>query len=109
MLKQTGIDINEYLRYMQQEFESEKTDDGTTTGKTVSGSSKRKVYDYVNSMNISYEQRLMLLGLRYTLSDNEQTNLYNYVRNLDYTEDEMKDLFDKLKGFTVYKDGRITW
>ena len=109
LLKQTGIDINEYMSYMQQEFESDKTDDGTTTGKTVSGSSKRKVYDYVNNMNISYEQRLMLLGLKYTLSDNEQTNLYNYVRSLDYTEDEMKDLFDKLKGFTVYKDGRITW
>lgn len=109
LIKQTGIDINEYLRYTQQEFESDKIDNGTTSGKTVSGSSKKKAYEYVNNMNITYEQRLMLLGMRYTLTNTEQTRLYNYVTTLDYSQEEMKEVFEKLKGFTVYNDGRVTW
>lgn len=109
IIKATGIDINEYMGYVMQEFESDKIDDGTVNGKSVSGSSKKKVYEYVNNMDISYEQRLMLLGMKYTLTDNEQTKLYNYVKSLDYTQDEMKSAFKKLKGFTVYNDGRVTW
>lgn len=109
LIKQTGIDINEYLRYTQQEFESDKIDNGTTSGKTVSGSSKKKAYEYVNNMNITYEQRLMLLGMRYALTNTEQTRLYNYVTTLDYSQEEMKEVFEKLKGFTVYNDGRVTW
>lgn len=109
LIKATGIDINEYMKYVQQNFESDKIDDGTTSGKTVSGSSKRKVYNYVNSMNITYEQRLMLLGMKYTLNDAEQSRLYNYVKTLDYTQEELQTAFEKLKGFTVYNNGRVTW
>lgn len=109
LVKATGIDINEYMGYVMQEFDPDKVDDGTVNGKSISGSSKGKVYEYVNNMDITYEQRLMLLGMRYTLSDNEQTDLYNYVKSLDYSEDELISVFRKLKGFTVYNDGRVTW
>lgn len=109
LLKKSGIDIDEYMKYLQQDFKSEKKDDGTTSGKTVAGSAKRKTYKYVNSMNISYEQKLLLLGTQYKLNNEERTKLYNYVKTLDYSQEEMQKVFEKLQGFTVYKDGRVTW
>lgn len=113
LMEKTGITnskyINEYLRYLQQNFESDTKDDGTTKVKTVSGSAKTKIYNYVNNMNITYEQKLMLLGTQYKLNDTQRTKLYNYVKSLKYTQDEMQEVFESLKGFTVYKDGRVTW
>ena len=38
-----GLNTTKYLKYKSQEFESDKTDDGTLNGKTVSGSKKKKV------------------------------------------------------------------
>lgn len=109
LLKKSGIDIDEYMKYLQQDFKSDKKDNGTTSGKTVAGSAKRKTYEYVNSMNISYEQKLLLLGTQYKLNNAERTKLYNYVKTLDYSQEEMQKVFEKLQGFTVYKDGRVTW
>lgn len=109
LLKKSGIDIDEYMKYLQQDFKSEKKDNGTTSGKTVAGSAKRKTYKYVNSMNISYEQKLLLLGTQYKLNNAERTKLYNYVKTLDYSQEEMQKVFEKLQGFTVYNDGRVTW
>lgn len=113
LLEKTGITdekyINEYLKYLQQDFESDIKENGTTKGKTVSGSSKKKTYEYVNNMKITYEQKLMLLGTQYKLNDTERTKLYKYIKSLDYTEDEMKSVFESLKGFTVYKNGKVTW
>ena len=109
LLKKSGIDIDEYMKYLQQDFKSDKKDNGTTSGKTVAGSAKRKTYEYVNNMNISYEQKLLLLGTQYKLNDTERTKLYNYVKTLDYSQEEMQKVFEKLQGFTVYKDGRVTW
>lgn len=109
-IKASGIDIREYLKYVQQEFKADKTDDGTTKGKSVSNSKKVKEYGYVNNMNISYEQRLLLLGFNYTLNNDEQTDLANYVNNLKgLNRKERMDIFEKLNGFTVYKDGKIKW
>lgn len=109
LLKKSGIDIDEYMKYLQQDFKSDKKENGTTSGKTVTGSAKRKTYEYVNSMNISYEQKLLLLGTQYKLNNAERTKLYNYVKTLDYSQEEMQKVFEKLQGFTVYKNGRVTW
>ena len=108
-MKYTGININEYLKYKQQEFTSDKTDDGTENGKSVSGSKKAKVYDYVNKMKITGEQRMLLLGTQYKLTNAERATLANYVKNLKITKNEKLQIYKKLQGFTVYKDGRVTY
>ena len=108
-IKSTNIDINEYLKYKTQEFTSDKVDDGTEKGKSVSGSKKTKVYDYVNKMNITGKQRLVLLGTQYKLTDSERAILANYIKDLGITKNEKLDMYKKLQGFTVYKDGRVTY
>lgn len=108
-MSKTGIDIKEYLKYKQQDFESDKKDDGTTTGKTISGSKKKKVYNYVNNMKIDYEQKLLLLGMQYSLKDSEKTKLANYINSLKITKDDKLEIYDRVSGFKVYKNGTVKW
>ena len=109
IMSYTNVDIDEYLKYKQQEFESDYKDDGTTTGKAISNSKQKKVYEYVNSSGMNYEQRLLLLGMKYKLNVQERTTLANYVNNLDITSVEKIEIYEKLKGFTVYKNGNVNW
>ena len=105
-----NININEYLKYKLQEFESDRKDDGTTSGEAISGSKKKKVYSYVNNMNITREQKLILLGMQYKLSNSERTELANLINKLPNTsKDEKMKLYEKMQGFTVYKNGTIKW
>lgn len=109
IMKSSGINIKEYLKYKQQKFESDKKDDGTVSGKSVSGSKKKKVYAYVNSMKISYNQRLLLLGQQYKLNDDERTKLAKYVNSMKLSKNEKLKIYSKLQGFTVMKDGTVKW
>lgn len=110
VMKYTGINITEYLKYKQQDFVSDKKDDGTINGKTVSGSKKDKVVNYINSMDITGEQRLLLYAINgYSVSSTQKTQLANYVNNLSLNKDEKLKVFNKFSGFTVYKDGSVTW
>lgn len=110
VMKQTGIDINEYLKYKQQDFTSDKKDDGTITGKTISNSKKKKFETYLNSMKITGNQRLLLYAMNgYTTTNSQKTQLANYVKNLKMDKGEKLKLYNKFSGFTVYKDGTVTW
>lgn len=109
VLSKNGIDINEYLKYKTQKFTSDKKDDGTLTGKTITNSKKNKVFDYVNNMKLSYENRLVLLGQQYKLSTKEREDLFNYINKTNIsTEDKLK-IYDKMQGFTVYKNGNVSY
>lgn len=109
VLSKNGININEYLKYKTQKFTSDKKDDGTLQGKTVTNSKRNKVFDYVNKMNISYENRLVLLGQQYKLDSGKRKDLFNYINNTNMNTDEKLKIFDKMQGFTVYKDGTIEY
>ena len=102
--------IKEYLKYKQQEFKSDYKEDGTDKGKPISGSEKQKVYEYVNKSKFTYNQRLLILGMKYKLTDSEREKVYNIVdSNTKLTVKEKLEIYKKFKGFTVYKDGRVSY
>lgn len=107
--KNAGININEYLKYKQQDFTSNKKDDGTIKGKSISGSKKNKLFKYVNSMYSSYENRLLLLGTQYKLSSSERNTLFKYVNSLNVNYEDKLKFLGKCKGFTVYKNGTVKY
>lgn len=111
VLQPSNINIDEYLKYKQQKFESDKEDDGTLEGKTVTNSKKKKVYSYVNNMNITYNQKLLILGKQYKLSDNEQRKLYEYINNMpSQTSQEKLEIFKKYSNnFEIYKNGTMSF
>ena len=47
--------------------------------------------------------------MQYKLNGQERTTLANYVNNLDITSDEKIEIYEKLEGFTVYKNGNVKW
>ena len=104
-----GLNIDNYLKYKLQNFESDKKDNGTLKGKSISNSRKEKLYKYVNDMNISYNQKLLIIGTEYKLNNQERTTLANYINNSNLKKQEKLTLYEKMKGFTVYKNETIKW
>lgn len=105
--------INQYLDYLQADLEADREDDGTEKGKAISGTKKKKVSNYINSIDskdMSYVQRLYLAGINTTLSTSEKKKLFTYINeNKSLTSKEKMEALDKLQGFTVYKNGKVTW
>lgn len=110
-IKASNMKIEEYLKYKQQDFKSDKTDDGTLNGKTVSKSKQKKVETYLNSMKISGDQRLLLYAMQgYGITSSQKNQLANYVnKQLNLKPKEKLELFDRFSGFTVYKNGEVEW
>lgn len=109
IMNYANTDIDEYLKYKQQGFDSDYADNGTINGKAISGSRQRKVYEYINSAKMTYEQKLLLLGMQYKLTSGERSTLAKYVDTLNITSDEKLKAYKKIKGFTVYKNGKVSW
>ena len=66
--------------------------------------------EYLNSMNIKGNQRLLLYAMQgYTTTSSQKTQLANYVKGLKINKDTKLKLYDKFSGFTVYKDGTIKY
>lgn len=105
-----GLNIQKYLEYKSQDFSTDKEDDGTVNGKTVSGSKKTKVWNYIENMDITYTQKLLLYGLEYTPSDSQQQQIINYVKGLpNKTNEEKLEILSQFKGFTIYEDGTVKY
>ena len=110
VIKSSNIDINEYLKYEQQEFKSDKKDNGTLNGKTVTNSKRNKVTSYLNSMSITGDQRLLLYAINgYTTNSTQKKQLITYVNNLDIDGNTKLQLYNKFSGFTAYKNGTVKY
>ena len=129
-----NIPIKEFIKLDSQDIQGKYN---TKTGKTVSGSKKQAVMQYINSLNLSIPQKAILIKMNYNSFKQYDNQIINYVRNLDESIDDKKVLlkyigFDnfnkdvinyiisqnislkdkeaKLKdlGFTI-RDGRVYW
>lgn len=111
IIKEAGVNIQEYLKYKLQDFSADKKDDGTVSGKSISGSSKQKKYNYIMSMeNVSNTQKLILFALEYEpSSNNEKQRIINFVTNLNKSNEEKLEIIGQFKGVTVYKNGTFNY
>ena len=100
-----GMDFDSFLDFESQQFEADKN----IYGKTISGSKKAKVFDYINSMNLSFEEKVILSKLQYNTYDEYNYEIIDYLNNRqDITYEEEVDILKKL-GFTVDEYGNIYW
>ena len=115
IIKSTGLNINSYLKYKlaesNGEFDSDKEDDGTVKGKTITNSAKNKRYNYINSTNATYTQKLILWALEYEPSSNSEKQLViNYINSMpNKTQEEKLEMMSKFKGVTIYKNGTFDY
>jgi hypothetical protein len=103
IMKNTGVNDKAYLDYKQQTFTADKD----AYGKTINGSAKDKFYDYMDNANMTYEQKLLLTGMNYTLLPAERDTLANYIESLPISASEKTDIYRHLKGAKVTNNGEI--
>lgn len=100
-----GIDFDSYLDLQAQNFTADKN----IYGKTINGSKKNKVYNYINNLNMPYEQKIMLAKLEYKSDDTYNREIIDYLNNDNsISYQDMTEIL-KAMGFKVDEYGNITW
>ncbi len=105
--KNSNLNIDEYLNYKIQKNAKAFESDKDKNGKAISGSAKKKLYNWVNSNISGYENRLLILGYSYKLSNKERNDLTNYINKKSSNDNEAIETFKKLTSNYTYKDGKI--
>lgn len=83
--------------------------DKDSSGKSISGTRKAKVINYINELPIGYEERLILFKKEYPSDDLHNQEIIDYLNNRnDISYDEMVYILEELD-FTVTDDGTIYW
>jgi hypothetical protein len=83
--------------------------DKDKNGKSISGSKKRKVIDYINSLDIDYGAKLVLMKSQYESIDDYNEEIFVYIRDKrDLTFEEKLSILKTL-GYGVSDDGNVTW
>lgn len=83
--------------------------DKDENGKSISGSRKEKVIEYVNNLDIDYGARLILFKNEYNADDTYNYEIIDYLNSReDISYEEMAAILREL-GFTVSSDGTISW
>lgn len=82
MMINANIPIRQFIQYDAADFEG---DIDLKTGKTISGSKKNKVINYVNSLALSIPQKALLIKMKYKSFDDYDYDIANYVNSLGIT------------------------
>ncbi|MBO5319477.1 MAG: hypothetical protein J6B01_06705 [Ruminococcus sp.] len=102
--------VGSYESYRQ--YSSELYDikaDKDANGKSISGSRKEKVIDYLNDLDIDYGSRMILFKSEYPADDTYNYDIINYLEeNNAISADDMRTILTEL-GFKVHDNGTITW
>ena len=97
----------QYRRYSEvlNDIKADKDEDG----KSISGSRKEKVANYINSLDADYGSKLILFKKEYPSEDDYNYEIIDYLNNRqDISYAEMQTILIKL-GFQVDASGNITW
>ena len=107
MSRAVTSDIVEYRRYAS-DLNDIKADKDYS-GKTISGSRKEKVLDYINSLDISYGERLILFKNEYNSDDTYNYEIIDYLNSRSDLSFEERIAILRELGFDVTDDGNISW
>ena len=105
--KAVASDVVTYRKYAGDlyDIKADKDEDG----KSISGSRKEKVIEYVNNLDIDYGARLILFKSEYNADDTYNYEIIDYLNSReDISYEEMATILKEL-GFTVRSDGTILW
>lgn len=79
-------------------------------GKSITGSRKRKVSEYINSLNADYGEKIIMFKSVYNADDTYNAEIVKYLDSRsDISYEEMIIILKEL-GFTISEDGQtVTW
>ena len=83
--------------------------DKDSSGKSISGSRKEKVLDYINGLDADYGEKIILFKSEYNADDTYNYEIIDYLNSReDISYEEMETILKKL-GFEVDSEGNISW
>lgn len=83
--------------------------DKDSNGKTISGSRKEKVINYINGLNADYGEKIILFKSEYPADDTYNYEIIDYLNNRqDISYAEMETILKEL-GFQVDSNGNVRW
>lgn len=83
--------------------------DKDSNGKTITGSRKVKVAEYINSLDADYGSKLILFKSEYPSDDRYNYEIIDYLNNRqDISYQETSTILTEL-GFTVDANGNVRW
>lgn len=100
-----GGTIDDYLIYKLQDFKADKDEEGNS----ISGTKKVKVVDYLNDVDMDYNQKLYLFAKDYALSPQEKTYIAELINTSNLSVEDKLALYKDLTGFKVGSDGTVRW
>ena len=105
--KAVANDVIKYRKYASELYDIKADKD--SSGKSINGSRKEKVLDYINNLDADYGEKIILFKMEYNADDTYNYDIIEYLNNReDITYDEMVSILKEL-GFIVHSDGRVTW
>ena len=107
MAKVVTNDLETYRSYTKELSKIKADKDGS--GKTISGSRKEKVLNYINGLNAGFGEKAILFKKEYPSDDTYNNDIIEYLNGRsDITYEETATILREL-GFTVSGDGTVSW
>lgn len=99
--------FNSYVTYY--EAMNDISADKDASGKSITGSRKEKIIDYVNSLDIDYGMKIILFKSEYKADDTYNYDILDYLNSRDdLTYEEIVTILTELD-FTVDAQGNVYW
>ena len=96
-----------YLTYTEELYDIKADKD--SNGDSIRGSRKEKVIDYIDGLDISYEEKLILFKKEYPSYDDENEAIIDYLdKNENISYEEMVSILEELD-FMVDENGVVYW
>lgn len=105
--KAIASDVAVYRQYTK--ALNELTADKTADGKTISGSRKTKVVNYINSLDADYGEKIILFKSEYNADDTYNYDIIEYLNGRSDISYEEEVTILKELGFVVLPDGTVQW
>ena len=96
-----------YKKYSSElyDIKADKDEDG----KSISGSRKEKVIEYINNLDADYGEKIILFKSEYKADDTYNYEIIDYLNSRDDISYEEMAVILKELGFTVDSNGNIYW
>ena len=93
-IQDLGINQDEFMKFAENigNIKSEKD----INGKTISGSKKKAVANYINSLNLSSGEKAILFAKAGYPDKSYKQAIYNYINGLNLSAARKKEIWDSL-------------
>ena len=83
--------------------------DKDENGKSINGSRKDKVIDYINALDADYGEKIILFKSEYNADDTYNDDIIDYLNSRDDISYQQMETILKELGFEVDSKGNISW